>query len=142
MVCGDFNMNRINPLHIGVLLVVVLLFLVFNLSHTKSELAEEKESYKETLALSSHLGGLKVVYDDKEKVKKALSRILEQPSLKSAKIVQEVKNSGITLSSQSIDADVLNSLMSKLLNGSYNINALDVKKLSPTSATLFVEVLW
>lgn len=135
-------MNRINPLHIGILLVVVLLFFVFNLSHAKSELAEAKELYKETLALSSHLSELKEVYDDKEKVKKTLSKILEQPTLKSAKIVQEVKNSGITLSSESIDADILNSLMSKLLNGSYNINALDIKKISPTNATLFVEVLW
>ena len=142
MACGDFNMNRINPLHIGILLVVTLLFLVFNLSRAKSELVEAKELHKETLALATHLSELKEVYDDKEKVKKSLSKILEQPSLKSAKIVQEVKNSGITLSSEEIDADILNALMSKLLNGSYNIGALDIKKISQTNATLFVEVLW
>lgn len=135
-------MNRINPLHIGIFLLVVLMFFALKLSSAKSELAETKVSYAETIALSKRLSGLKEVYEDKEKVKSALKRILEQPSLKSAKIEQEMKKTGLALSSQLMDADALNSLMSKLLNGSYNISALKIKKLSPTNVSFYMEISW
>lgn len=135
-------MNRINPLQIGAVLVVVLLFLALKLSSSKEELAEASASYKETKEIAIRLSGLKEVYEEKEKVQKALKRILEQPSLKSAKIEQETKSSGVILTSQNMDLDALNSLMSKLLNGLYNIKTVEIKKLSATNASLHMEIIW
>jgi len=135
-------MNRINPLHIGVLLVVVLLFFVYKLSGAKSELIEARDSYKETKEISLRLSGLKEVYEEKEKVEKALKRILEQPSLSAAKIEQEKKATGLIISSQNMELDALNSLMSKLLNGLYNIKTVEIKKLTPTTASFMMEITW
>ncbi len=135
-------MNRINPLHIGVLLVVILLFCAYKLSSAKTELAEARDSYKETKEISLRLSGLKEVYEEKDKVEKALKRILEQPSLSAAKIEQEKKSTGIIISSKEMDLDAINSLMSKLLNGLYSIKTVEIKKLSPTSASLVMEITW
>jgi hypothetical protein len=135
-------MNRINPLHIGLLLVVILMFLVFNLSNTKSELAKAKVSYTQTAKLSTRLSGLKEVYDDKERIKSSLKRILEQSSLKSANIEQELKRTGIIISSEDVDINVLNFLMSKLLNGAYHISTLKITKHSKTNASFYLEITW
>lgn len=133
-------MSRIHPLHVGALLLVILLFLSFKLSSAKSELLEAKESYSQIVALSSTLSGLKEVYDNKEKTKKTLKRVLEHPSF--ASLNQEMKKTGIQISAQMMDAELLNALMSKLLNGSYNISALKIKKLSPTNVSFSMEVSW
>ncbi|WP_415396555.1 hypothetical protein [Sulfurimonas sp. CS5] len=135
-------MNRVNPLHIGLLLVVIVIFLVINLSDVKSKLVEAKESYKQTAKLSTHLSGLKEVYDDKERVKRSLKRILEQSSLKSTKIEQKLKKTGIIISSHDMDINALNYLMSKLLNDSYNIVALKITELNQAKASLYVEIQW
>ena len=135
-------MNRINPLHIGLLLVVILMFLVFNLSNTKSELAEAEKAYTQTAKLSTRLSGLKEVYDDKERIKSSLKRILEQSSLKSTNIEQELKRTGIIISSQDMDINALNFLMSKLLNGSYHISTVKITKHSKTTASFYLEITW
>jgi len=125
-------MNRINPLYLGGFLIVLLLFFSFKLSHAKSQLAEAKESYKESLKLSTDLSELKKVYK-------------KEPSLrafKSASIVQTKTKSGVVLSAKSIDIKELNSLMAKLLNGAYNITALKIKKVSDTKASLHLEIKW
>ena len=135
-------MNRINPLHIGIALVLVLLILVINLSGAKNELSEVKETYKQTNRLATELSGLKSVYDNKNKSKSAVLKILNQSSLRSASIQQNLKKSSIIISSESMDLKALNMLLGKLLNGAYNITSMDVKKLSETKVSLDMEIKW
>lgn len=135
-------MNRINPLHIGLLLVAILIFLVINLFSIKHELEVAKESYTQTEALSTRLSGLKEIYEDKEKIALSLKRILEHASLKSAKIEQELKTTQMIIHSQDIDITALNALMSQLLNGAYTISALKITKLNETHASIFIEITW
>ncbi len=135
-------MNRINPLHIGVLLVFILLFVLFKLNDAKNELTEVRQSYKETKEIALGLSGLKEVYEEKAKVQKALKRVLEQSSLGSAKIEQDIKTTSILLRSSSMDLEALNSLMSKLLNGLYTIKAMEIKKLSATNVSFEMEITW
>ena len=135
-------MNQINPLHIGVLLVVVITFLFFTLSGMKTEMQEENELYEASEKLAVELSSLKSVYADKKKTKKAIERILSQSSLKSAALEVKRENSLIRISSNSIDTKALNSLMGKVLNGSYNVTELKIKKLSETKATLNMEIKW
>lgn len=142
MAYRDFTMNRINPLHIGLLLVTLLIFLVINLSNTKRELAEATEAYTQTAKLSTHLSGLKEVYDNKEKIKLSIEKILEQASFKSAKIEQELKTTQMIIHSQAIDITTLNALMSQLLNGSYIISTFNITKLSETHASIYIELTW
>lgn len=125
-------MNRINPLYLGLFLIVLLLFLSFKLSSAKSELAEAKEAYKESSKLSSELSALKKVYSEK----------VNLASLKSASVVEKSIKNGVTLSSESMSIDELNALMGKVLNGAYNITELKVKKINPTQASLHLEIKW
>jgi len=135
-------MNRINPLHIGALLLVVLLFSIFKLSSAKSDLVEVKAQFKETQELVTKLSGLKSVYADKKSVKKSLSRVLNLSSLRSANIVQKSRKNGVTLSAASMDKNALNSLMGKLLNGAYQINSFKIKKLSDSKVSFEMEIKW
>ena len=135
-------MNRINPLYLALLLLFVLLMLVFKLENAKSELSEAKEEYKATAALVSELSGLKKVYADKKKVKKELVRVLNNPLLKKLDMQQHTTGSAMRIDIKSIDAKALNYLMGKVLNNSYNITALTIKRLSDEKASLQMEIKW
>jgi len=135
-------MNRVNPLHIGIALLLILLILVFKLNSAKSELSQAKESYKQTNKLATELTALKSVYGDKGKSKISILKILKIPALKVAEIKQNIKKSSINISSESMDIKALNILLGKLLNGAYNITMLDVKKLSETKVSLKLEIKW
>jgi len=135
-------MNRVNPLHIGVLLCVVFIFVVFNLSKAKSELDEVKNSYRDTMKVATKLQALNEIYSDKQSVEKSLNRLLKQSSIKSAKIQKKIGTSSIVLVSKSINKTALTSLMAKVLNGSYNIVSLKIKRLSNKNASLEMEIKW
>jgi hypothetical protein len=135
-------MNRINPIHLAVLLVVVLLFSLVKLHTAKEELAQAEVSYKETLQLATKINGLKRNYFDKVKVQKEIGRILRKPILRRANIVKKVTNSGILLTSQSMDIQALNMLMGKVLNATFYISELTIKRRNDKSASLKMEIKW
>lgn len=135
-------MNRINPIHIAVLLIVLLVFFAIKLNSVKSELLEAKEQYSETLELSTKLKGLNDTYSSKADVVKSLNRILKQSSFKLANIKKKIGKTSIVISSENMSKQALNSLMSKLLNGIYNISSLKIKKLSTKKASIKVEIKW
>ena len=135
-------MNRINPLYIGLLLVGIVLFLMMNLKGAKSDLQDAKNEYKTTKVMVGELKGLKNTYGNKEKVKKALHRVLNLSSLKSADIKQSTTKNGISFSSLGMDKKALDSLMGKLLNGSYNIEKMKIKKLSDKKVSFEMEIKW
>ena len=135
-------MSRINPIYTAVLLMLVLILVSFSLSSAKSELKEVKDNYKTTLKLSEDLNALKETYADKIKVKKSLQKILNQSSLRSSKIIQNLKKSSVTINSEGMDINALNLLMGKLLNNSYNIKSLSIYRLSDTHVSLKMEIKW
>lgn len=135
-------MNRVNPIHIAILLIVVLGFFMMKLGSAKDELSQTKELYQETLKLSVQLKGLSEVYSDKDGVKKSLDKVLKSPSLKSSDIKKKVTKSSMVLSCESIDKKALNLLMGKLLNGSYNIYSFKIKRLSEKKASFKMEIKW
>jgi len=135
-------MNRINPIHIAILLVVILAFIIMKLHDAKEELAQNKESYQKTLVLADKIKGLQSSYFNKIKIQKSLERLLRQSSLRSANITKKVTNSGILLTSESMDIKALNLLMGKILNGAYNISNLKIKRLNNEKASLKLEIKW
>ena len=135
-------MNRINPIHIAILLIVVLGFFVMKLGSAKEELSQTKALYQETLQLSTQLKGLREVYSDKNGIKKSLAKILRHKSLSSYSIKKKTTNSGILISSDSINKIGLNLLVGKLLNGSYHIYSFKIKRLSDDKASFKMEIKW
>jgi len=135
-------MNQINPLHIGGLLLVILMFLFFKLGGVKEELVATKSEFLVSESLAVDLNALKSVYADKKKIKSSINRILSQPSVKGAKLTVKREKKFIKISAKSINTSTLNSLMGKVLNGSFNITALKIKRLSETKASLEMEIQW
>ena len=135
-------MNRINPLYIGLVLVLILLLSMMNLNSAKIELQETKEDYVRTSKLAVELSELKKTYANQKNLQNALRRILNQPSLKSAGVVVKYKKSNAKMSAESLDKKSLDFLMGKILNSTFNIVSFDVKKLSEEKASFKMEIKW
>lgn len=135
-------MNRINPIYIVVLLTILLSLLIYTLNASKSELKENKESFKTTQALALKLVALKDVYADNIKIKQSLQKVLNDPSLQSAGLESKFKTASLSISAQSIDLRRLNLLLNKLLNAAYVIESMKLKSISDTKAELQMEIRW
>ena len=135
-------MNRINPVYVLMLLFVVLLMLMYKLDTTKEQVKDSLVEYKSTEALAVKLSSLKEVYADKVNIKKSLQKILRHSSLKSVSLQTKFKKSSLLLTAKSIDKNSLNLLVSKLVNNSFIINKMKVRKISENSAELSMEIKW
>lgn len=135
-------MNRINPLYLGAFLVVLLIMSIYSLNSAKQSLRESKESYKETQKIADELSGLKKAYADSENSTKAIKRLLTQPSLRASAIKADYKKSGVKISSNEMDKKALDFLMGKLLNSTYDIRKMKIKRLSEEKAELELEIRW
>lgn len=135
-------MNRVNPLYLGIFLLVVLALSVYKLNSAKSELKEAKVSYVQTSNLANELTSLKEVYSKNKNLERSLKRLLNQNSLKAAKVDSVFKKNNVLLSSSSIDKKALDNLMGKILNSTYNVVSLDIKKLSEEKASFKMEIKW
>ncbi|MEN8303571.1 MAG: hypothetical protein ABFQ64_05840 [Campylobacterota bacterium] len=133
-------MNRINPLYIALLLVVVFVFISLKLESVKFELADIKDEYKKKTSLAHQVSGLKSVYRDKAEVEKSINILLRFPAVKSVDIETKMKKESILLSSKSIDKNVLNILMGRLLNRTYDIHSFEIERLSETKVRFKMEI--
>jgi len=133
--------NRVNPLHIVALLLVLILFLLFQISSVKKELTNTADSLHQSKAIALKTVAYKELYN-KEKVKKALERILRQPSLKNAEIIVQRSKDRLTIKAKSLSFGTLNSLMSKIFNGAYTISRLSIKRIDAEHASLQMEIKW
>ena len=107
-----------------------MLFLSFKVKEAKVELDKANDSYKESVKMGSKLSELKKVYTKK----------LNLSSFKSASLTQKRNKTTTTITSKSIDIKVLNSLMSRILNGSYEITAMRIKRLNESKVSLYLEI--
>jgi len=135
-------LNRLNPLYIVVLLLVALLFLLFELSNIKSELKEQEAAYQVSQTVAKELLGYKKLYGDKNRIERSLKKILAQRSLKSAKLKVTQKRDAMLIVSDAIDLYALNSLLTKIFNGAYPVKALSIEAVDEKSAKLRLEIRW
>lgn len=135
-------MRAINPIYIGLLLVVVLLVSIFSLNSAKSELIESKNKFTEKLEIANELDGLKKSYSKDSSSQKNLKRILSQKALKSANLNVKFKKGSVSLESKEMDRKSLNFLMTKILNGTYNVTNMKIKKLNDSKASFEMEIQW
>jgi hypothetical protein len=135
-------MNQINPLHIASLLLVATLFLFFKIGEVNDEINETKKSFLESEKLAVNLSALKHIYADKKKNQRSLEKILRHKSLQTADLKIHKEKKLTKISTQSISTKGLNYLMGKILNASFNITMLKIKKLSKDKASLEMEIKW
>ena len=125
-------MNRINPLYIILLLILLFFVALFKLHSAKMQLLESEKSYKKSMQLTVELSGLKDAYS---------RRFILSPSVKNLVLQRKIKN-GLIISSKNIDINSLNILMGKVINGTYNITKLNITRLNDTQASIYMELKW
>ena len=135
-------MNRVNPLHIVLLLVVVILFIFFKLSSIEQQLADARESYSTREKIANELVSYKKLYGNKKRIESALQRIISQRSFASAKIKLSRGKQSIKIDAKSLTKSLLDALVSKIFNGAYTIKNLTIKRIDATHASLVVEIAW
>jgi hypothetical protein len=135
-------MNQVNPLQVGGLLLVVILFLFFKLNGVQSEIADAEKSFKKSEKLAFDVSALKNIYANKKGIEKTLQKVFSNRKLQSADLKIEKNKKSVKVSSESIDTSALNYLMGKILNDSYNITTLKIKQLSREKASLEMEIKW
>ncbi len=135
-------MNRINPIHIVVLLTIILIIALYSLASSKRELTENKETFKSTQEVAQRLIALKDVYANKVRIKQSLQRILNDAMIKSSTIATDFKKNSVSIHAENIDLKTLNLLVGKLLNAAYIIESMDIKNTSDSLAELKMEIKW
>jgi len=135
-------MNRFNPLYVGILLLLLLAFFVMKLTEVQKELHEEKKLYEKTLKIALETSALKKAFADKTKEKREILRILSSPVLKNVDITKKLTNSGIHISAKNMDRKALSYFMGKILNATFVITLLQIKKVSENKVTLEVKIKW
>ena len=135
-------MNRVNPLHIIILLIVLLAFVMLKLNAAKEELVDTKSSYNQTVVLADKIKGLKSSYFNKTKVQRTINKILRSSTLRASNITEKVTNSSIFLTSKNMNIHSLNFLLGKILNGNYIVSELEIKQLTDKTASLRLEIKW
>ena len=77
------------------------------------------------------------------KIKKANKASLERILLgTSADLEEQIKKNSILLQAQAMDYTNINRLVSKLLNSSFEIKTMEIKKQSDEKAKLAMEIKW
>ena len=135
-------MNKLNPLHIGALLIVLLIFSFFKLDEAKKQLHDAQTAYKESEHLALELSALKDTYGDKKRIQNGIKKILRLRSLQAANVEATWKKKSVIITAKSLDLKALNTLMGKFLNGNFNIVKLKIKKIDDLKAGVEMEIQW
>ncbi len=131
---------KINPLYVGLLLLMALLFVMFRLNESKETLHESKIVLEKVEAMADEIDALKRAWDAPKATVTAINRLLKAPQLKSANI-QKVKKRGLLiLSSKKANLKATNYFFVKLFNGAYILQKFEVIRLDDETVSFSVEI--
>jgi hypothetical protein len=131
---------KINPLYFALLLIVALLFAIYQLGSAKAQLRESKNALVKVEAMAEEIDALKRAWDNPKTSSAALDRLLEAPQLKPASIQRSEKRGLIVLESKSADLKATNYFFAKLFNSAYILQSFEVKRLDDETVTFSVEI--
>ena len=131
---------KINPLYIGLLLVMALVFVIYQLDKSKSQLRTSKVALQKVEAMAEEIDALKRTWDAPKSTSKAIERLIKPPQLKSANIQRTKKRGKIVLSSKKANLKATNYFFVKLFNGAYILEKFEVKRLDEESVSFNVEI--
>jgi len=131
---------KINPLYIGLLLVMALVFVIYQLDKSKSQLRTSKVALQKVEAMAEEIDALKRTWDVPKSTSKAIERLINAPQLKSANIQRIKKRGKIVLSSKKANLKATNYFFVKLFNGAYILEKFEIKRLDEESVSFNVEI--
>lgn len=132
-------MNRLNPLYILLLTLILALFAAYSASKKQQELESLQSEYSIKKDIALHLHALKKAYSPKRK--RELLQLLHSSRFKKSGIKTEDKRERLLITGKNIDIKAANILLSRLFNNTYNLDKLSVTK-AKNGVDLKVEVVW
>ena len=132
---------KINPLYLGLLLIVALIFSVYQLNQSKTQLHESKNTLVKVEAMAEEIDALKRAWDAPKSMTTTLNRLLKAPQLKSANIQKTKKRDRIILKSKKANLKATNYFFVKLFNGAYILDKFDVERLDDEPVSFSVEII-
>ena len=131
---------KINPLYFALLLIVALIFVIYQLGESKTQLRESKNALIKIEAMAEEISALKRAWDNPKTTTTALNRLLKAPQLKSANIQRTKKRGLIILKSNKANLKATNYFFVKLFNGAVILQKFDVERLDDESLSFYVEI--
>ena len=133
-------MRQVNPLYIALMLIAVLAVVGFRLDGAKQTQLQAKADLEKTQVMAKRIDALKKSWDKGKMVRKELDRLLKSSPLRNAGIESKEQRGSVSITAKKIDAKAAEYLLNKLLNGTYVIKTLSVKRLDAETGALHVEV--
>ena len=133
-------MRQINPLYIALLLIAVLVMVVIRLDIAKETQRQAKADLEKTQVMAKRIEALKKSWDKGKATKKELDRLLKSSPLRSAGIESKEQRGTVSVIAKKIDAKAAEYLLNKLLNGTYIINTISIKRLDDETGALHAEI--
>jgi hypothetical protein len=133
-------MKKINPLYIVVLLIMLFIFVEYNLHRSKQELEQNFQLFQKNKQLAVKLDALREGYSSKHIAE--FLHILRSDRFKDAKFKIKREGNSLRIVSKNISLDDLNYLFSKILNGNFPIFSFRLTRLSAEKASMVLELKW
>lgn len=133
-------MRQVNPLYIALMLIAVLAVVGFRLDSAKQTQLQAKAELEKTQVMAKRIEALKKSWDKGKMMRKELDRLLKSSPLRNAGIESKEQRGSVAITAKKIDAKAAEYLLNKLLNGTYVIKTLSLKRLDAETGALHVEI--
>ena len=133
-------MRQINPLYLSLLFIVILLLVFVKLNDAKEDQNRAKSDLVKTEMMAKRILALKRNWDESKSREKALEKVFKASVLKSSGLLKKRKGKLITVTSKKIGAKAVEFLLNKLLNGTYVIRSMQLRRLNDEYASIRMEI--
>lgn len=120
-------MNRLNPIYIIVLLVVLSLVSFMLLDEKKKEFNSSVKDVQALKLLGNEYRVLKTNWRSKRSIENRLNSILNNSSFRNVSISKSFERKKFLVSAKTNNARTLNNLLNKILNEKFLIRKLEIK---------------
>lgn len=133
-------MKRVNPLYVALLLLAALLVTVIRLHQSNARYAQTLQNLQQTELMARKIAALKTGWGDGNDNAAAIERILKASLLRNAGLTYEKLHSVMKISAKEMDRKAMEYLLNKLLNGTYAVKSMSIKRLDGQKASFEAEV--
>ncbi len=132
-------MNKINPIYILLFFISITLFMMYQSSSMQDKISEQEQKNSTILQSGKQLKVLQERWGDSQSAKRDIDKVLELKQL-SKKLKSATLDDGIyTIKLDALTAREVDTLTSKLLNLSVEIESINYKRDSDKSVSVEME---
>ena len=134
-------MRQLNPLYLLGFSLFLLILVLFKLGESKENQHYVKEQYEKTNTLALNIVALKKSWSIGKKNKVKLEKLLRSGVLRDADISKKYKRDSVRIDAASLNYKQSQYLMNKLLNESFVIKSMKLKRLDEEVLSLRMEIM-